>query len=438
MGVVDSAELSERLTRYCVESGVVGAAVAVSIDGQLLRASHGVLSRRRPTPVTDETKFRIGSIGKVYTATLLLELLAERSIPPETRVTTLLPGFSLAYGAEAALTVTHLLSHTAGIAGDLRYQGYGDGVDAIGRYVAGLRDLGTIFPAGSSWGYSNSGYVVAGALVERLAGAPFAQVMAEFLTRLDLAETEFAPQVPPAGAANGHYSERDAELREAAPDAAADLGSFAPAGSMAFATAADVVKFAMGHVTPGLIDGRVTAAMREPVIECPPYGGAEPTHQGLGWKIYDWPSGTIVGHNGGSVGQGAFLRLLPARRIAVALVGNTAPATAFAWARWNFWLSKQLDVAEPARPSAAGPVPVEEMPRYAGTYEMRDVRFTIVEEAGRLRLQFAAFDSPPTTSWLSKLDEDRLTTSTGEVVTFESSGSCHLLHQGPYTARRTS
>jgi hypothetical protein len=67
---------------------------------------------------------------------------------------------------------------------------------------------------------------------------------------------------------------------------------------------------------------------------------------------------------------------------------------------------------------------------------MRDVRFTVDEHEGRLRLQFAAFGARPVVSWLSRIDEERLLTSTGEVLVFESCGDIDLLHQGPYTARR--
>lgn len=417
---------------------MVGATVAFASDGQRMTASHGVTSRGRPAPVGERTPFRIGSVGKLYTACVLLEQLAARGIPVETRVGELLPGFALAGGGEQSVTVAHLLSHTAGIEGDLWSKGHGDGADAIERYVADLRQLGTLFPAGAAWGYSNSGFVVAGALVERLSGSRFATPMAAFSRRLDLMHTELTPTRPPDGATDGHYGQREGEPREAAPDAARDLGAMAPAGSMAYGTAADLVKFALCQITPGAIDERVTAAMMKPVIELPRYGGSEPTHHGLGWKVYRWESETILGHNGGSLGHAAFLRLIPAQRCALALVGNTVPATGIAWARLSDWVWKQLGVAPPPPLAATGPVPAEAMARYTGTYEMRDVKLTLGEREGRLRLEVVAFGEPPITSWLSRVDENRLITSSGDVLVFESCGGADLVHKGPYTARRTA
>jgi hypothetical protein len=78
------------------------------------------------------------------------------------------------------------------------------------------------------------------------------------------------------------------------------------------------------------------------------------------------------------------------------------------------------------------------MARYTGTYEMRDVKLTLGEREGRLRLEVVAFGEPPITSWLSRVDENRLITSSGDVLVFESCGGADLVHKGPYTARRTA
>jgi CubicO group peptidase (beta-lactamase class C family) len=87
--------------------------------------------------VRRDTLFQIGSISKVYLATLAMRLVEEGKLTLDTPVASVLPELELAdREAQQAITLWHLLTHTSGIEGD-RFDDYGYGDDALARYVAG-------------------------------------------------------------------------------------------------------------------------------------------------------------------------------------------------------------------------------------------------------------------------------------------------------------
>ena len=128
---------------------------------------------RTGCPVPTDALFLPGSIGKVYTATLVMMLADEGKLDLDTPIRHYLPDFEV-HDAHARDTVTvrHLLTHTSGFDGDL-FIDTGRGDDALARYVAGCADLPQIVDPGRIWSYSNSGYAILGRLVEVLSGVTF-------------------------------------------------------------------------------------------------------------------------------------------------------------------------------------------------------------------------------------------------------------------------
>src|SRR4051794_11547035 len=120
MPTVDQARLQSRLDALLAEHGVVGASVAVLSGDQITAAAAGTANLRSGLPVGTDTVFQIGSITKVYTATLVLQLVEEGLLDLDTPVVEYLPEFRVV-DAAATRTVTtrQLLSHTSGIDGDV-------------------------------------------------------------------------------------------------------------------------------------------------------------------------------------------------------------------------------------------------------------------------------------------------------------------------------
>jgi hypothetical protein len=176
--------------------------------------------------------------------------------------------------------------------------------------------------------------------------------------------------------------------------------------------------------------------MRTPIVTMPAAGRDEPTHHGLGWKIYDWPKGALVGHNGNGTGQYAWVRADATSGESIALMVNTIPTGAAAWRD----LAPRFYEAVGARPHpnvepAAGPVP-SAVP-ICGTYRMSGATFEVVEVVGHgVTISMKVFDDEPTVLEVAYADPGRYATAGGWAIVFEEVGDDIYLHYGPLTARR--
>lgn len=120
------------------------------------------------TPVTESTRFGIGSLSKSMTATALLELRDAGRFDPQRPVTAYLPWFSI-HTRWRPITSHDLFTHTAGLPDG----GLSTGLSA----VYALRDWMTGFAPGTHWSYSNAGYDTLGAILETLDGANYPDIM---------------------------------------------------------------------------------------------------------------------------------------------------------------------------------------------------------------------------------------------------------------------
>ena len=132
-------------------------------DGYAEVLNFGYANADARTPITPDTLFQIGSISKVMTATIIHQLAAEGRLSLTDRVSAILPAFPLPSGN--AISVQHLLDHTAGLPGDAPL--FPDG------------GLWTAYAPGEHWHYSNTAYDMLGKLAEHVGGKPLAQLLAE-------------------------------------------------------------------------------------------------------------------------------------------------------------------------------------------------------------------------------------------------------------------
>jgi CubicO group peptidase (beta-lactamase class C family) len=151
--------------------GLPGIALAVTDRDRLLSfqsAGWADLGRRRP--IDEGTLFELGSIGKTFTALLVLELAKEGVIDLEAPVATYLPWFEVRSEYDP-IAVRHLLTHSAGI---IR----GSDVTADSRFdVWALRETETGFAPGERYYYSNVGFRVLGCALEEVTGAPYRDLL---------------------------------------------------------------------------------------------------------------------------------------------------------------------------------------------------------------------------------------------------------------------
>ena len=147
----------------------------------MTEAAAGVLSTRTAYPATADSLWQIGSITKVYTATLIMQLVEEGRLDLDAPVVEVLPELRLVDpDVTKSVTPRHLLSHTSGIPGDL-FLDTGRGDDCLARYVSALEDLSLTHPLGATMSYCNSGYVMAGRIIEQLTDQVWDRALADRL-----------------------------------------------------------------------------------------------------------------------------------------------------------------------------------------------------------------------------------------------------------------
>ncbi|TBR17553.1 MAG: class A beta-lactamase-related serine hydrolase, partial [Chitinophagaceae bacterium] len=316
---LDQQLWQDRLSALAAEHGVVGASLAIAQGDELLEAATGVLSTRTAQPVTTDSVFQIGSITKVWTATLAMQLVDDGLLDLDAPIIRYLPDVALAHPElTQQVTARHLLAHTSGIAGDF-FPDTGRGDDCLERFVALMADLPASHPLGATMSYCNAGYVLLGRLVEVLRDATWDEVLRERLFQpLGLEAAGTLPEEALLwGAAAGHVTPPGAASPVVAPmwGLARNAG---PAG-LIHARARDVVAFARMHLADGVTAGgsRVLSpesarAMRTPQVPVPDrwtFGDS----WGLGWILPEWDGRRLLAHDGSTLGQAAFLRALPGR-----------------------------------------------------------------------------------------------------------------------------
>ena len=375
---IDIEHWRQRLALLAGTHGVPGASLGILADGEVADTAFGVLNHCTDVEATPDSVFQIGSITKVWTATLVMQLVDEGLLDLDEPVVTYLPTFQVA-DPEVTRTVTarHLLAHTSGIDGDL-FLDTGRGDDCIERYVAACATLGQNHPLGATMSYCNSGYTVLGRLIEVLRGATWDTVLRERLfAPLALASAGTLPEEALLRrAAAGHVTPPGKDLTLAPV-----WGIFRSAGpaGLIHATAREVLAFAQLHLADGVApDGtRVLSEqsarlMRAPQVAVPDTWTLG-SHWGLGWILMNWSGHDVFGHDGATIGQQAFLRVVPDQGVAACLLTNGGHARDLFVELFDEILGELAGVRLPPRlEPPATPTPTDLSP-YVGQYARQSV-----------------------------------------------------------------
>ncbi|MCQ9369036.1 beta-lactamase family protein [Brevibacterium sp. 50QC2O2] len=341
-----TAAYRDLLAELCERHGVPGAQLGIlrmdpTAPGgaagtpEIAVAVHGSVNLRTGAPVTPDSIFQIGSITKIYTTTLLMQLIeADTPVPAsgeaitlDTRVRDILPEFELRDPrAREELTVRHLLTHTSGIDGDL-FIDTGRGDDCLEKYLDVLAEAAQIHPVGAMYSYCNSGFSLAGLVIERLTGKGWDTALRESL--LDPLGLDHSVTLPEDAILLGDVAVGHEDIAGSTrvirqwhlPR------SSGPAGAVV-ARAADVLAFAYMHMAEGRAEtgtrvlGPEAVALMQTEQVAQPDRGTSGDARGLGWVLSDWNGARVYGHDGGTMGQTAYLRIHPDSGTAVVLLTN--------------------------------------------------------------------------------------------------------------------
>jgi CubicO group peptidase (beta-lactamase class C family) len=197
-----------------------------------------------PHPVDpDQTLFRVGSVAKVFVATAVMQLVEQGKIDLDADVDRYLD-FPLPRTFDRAITMRHLLTHTAGFEERIK------GLIELGESTVSVRDTVAVdppeqvFEPGTVPAYSNYGYSLAGYIVERVSGTPFDDYIdRNVLDRVGMTSSSFAQPLPQelrSRLSQGYTTDSD-------PAAPFETVGTAPAGALS-ASATDMGRFILAHL----------------------------------------------------------------------------------------------------------------------------------------------------------------------------------------------
>jgi CubicO group peptidase (beta-lactamase class C family) len=386
--------ISEHLPTLIEQYDVPAAAVGVMVDGEVVEHAAGVLSMATGVEATTDSVFQIGSVTKLWTSSLVMQLVDEGEVDLDATIRSYLPEFRIAdESAARRITVRQLLTHTSGFEGDI-FTDTGLGDDCVEKYLGVLHDVPQVFEPGSMWSYNNAGFCVLGRLVEVLRGAPYDACLRERLAKpLGLTHVATSPhEAVLFRTAVGHIQPAQDAPQEPARIWALSRSNIA-AGSMLAMDARSLLAFARMHLDDGgAADGGqvlahgTAARMHEKQVDLP-YLGHLGTSWGLGFERFDTPEGEIIGHDGATIGQYAFLRIVPDAGLAVVLLTNGGNAAALYAELVGHVLSELTSVRLPELPVPPADPPRVDAAAYVGTYSCDEADLAVTQDAeGRVWL----------------------------------------------------
>lgn len=382
-----AAHWAARLHELAARHHVPGASLGILHRGRLIaEAATGTANLDAGIEATTDTLFQIGSISKVWTTTVAMALVDEGLLELDTPIVSYLHELRLSTEELTnGVTLRHLLTHTSGIDGDF-FADTGRGDDCLEKFAALLGDVAANHPLGATLSYCNAGFVLLGRVLEHLTGVQWDELMRERLYRpLGLTHTATLPEeVLRFRAATGHVGN---------PPAPAPMWglmrSAGPAGLIC-SIPRDVLAFARLHMNGGVTDDGTkvvsagsVAAMQTPQAEVPDPDTLGHSW-GLGWILDEWNGHRVYGHDGGTIGQSAFLRVLPDADLAICLLTNGGDTRSLFGDLFREIAQEVggVTMRTPIEP-ADEPVPVTPAD-HVGVYERLSARIEISERDGGL------------------------------------------------------
>lgn len=386
--------LSEEITTGMQRVPIPGLAVGVWHAGNEQLAGFGVTSVENPLPVTPDTLFQVGSISKTFTATALMRLMELGKVELETPVRAYLPDFQLSdEGVAARVTLRHLLTHTGGWLGDY-FNDFGFGDDVQIKMLHEIAKLPQFTPLGEVWSYCNTGFNIAGRIIEVVTGQSYEAVIKELiLDPLGMNMTFFFPHdVMTYRFAVGHQVAHH-QAKIARPWLIGRAGH--PVGGVV-STVIDLLKYARFHMSAGL--GLLKPETIE-LMQTPRLTATGLDVFGLSWFITPIDDTPILRHGGATHGFTADFTMVPSRQFAITTLTNSDEGpTLYVDLRVNA-IKSYLGIAWPETKHLT--MTEEQLATYVGQYDAPLDRSELTAQDGNLMLLsrpkggFPTPDSPP-------------------------------------------
>jgi CubicO group peptidase (beta-lactamase class C family) len=287
--------------------------VLVADDGKIVYAgAYGQANRDHRVPNRLDTRYNIGSIGKTFTAVAIMQLVEAGKLRLDDKLAMFLPDFP--FPEKDAITIQQLLNHSSGLGDYMEHADYKhtmSDIDTIADILPLIYAQKPLFAPGERFGYSNSGMVVLGAIIEKASGLSYPDYLQRHVFK-------------PAGMKDSHLAQEDEVLANrsigytAKPDGGyrANVRTIMPASADGGlrTTASDLLRFDQALNGNTLLNAESRQRMFTPVGPAPFYAS--------GWFTKRVEGHLAVGHGGGAPGINAEFRRYPDDRITLIVLSN--------------------------------------------------------------------------------------------------------------------
>jgi CubicO group peptidase (beta-lactamase class C family) len=298
-------------------------AVLVAKDGRAVFAqAYGLADREKKTPNTLKTRFRLGSMNKMFTAVATLQLVQDGKLDlkaPFGKYLTDYPNKNLA----SKVIIEQMLTHTGGT-GDI----FGPEFDknrlelkTLQDYVKLYGNRGPEFEPGSKWQYSNYGFLLLGVIVEKVSGQSYYDYVRDHIFKpAGMSLTASEPEDQQVADRSVGYFRPDGTSWQPNTDTLPYRGTSAGGG---YSTVEELVKFATALQTNKLLKPQYTEMLTTGRVDTT-FGGK----YGYGFQVAEVNGTLCFGHGGGAPGMNGELKICPSVGYVVAVLSNLDPPAA--------------------------------------------------------------------------------------------------------------
>ncbi len=373
----DLAAYADALLAKNYPADAPGAAALIVRDGQVvLRKGYGLANVELGVPNTPESVFELGSVTKQFTSAAILMLAEQGKLRLDDELQTYLPDYPK---HDAKITLEQLLTHTAGVPNYTNFPEWMPRVREempLATLIALFKDKPLDFPPGSKWSYSNSGYVLLGAVIEKVSGVSYERfVEDEIFQKLGMTSSRYgSPSEVIPHRAYG-YDRGDAGFKNAEY-----LSMTQPyaAGSL-MSTVDDLALWDRALSSETLLKRSSIERLFVPAKT----GNGSNSRYGLGWGVQSLAGRTIQAHGGGIFGFVTVDLRVPEDKLFITVLSNNPGADQDPTSLGLAIAAKALGQSYEDRTAIA--LPETTLSDYVGVYQFDDTaKRVITTENGKL------------------------------------------------------
>jgi len=314
---VDAAELDAMLSKIYKENEPGASVVIIKNNQTIFQNSYGMADVELSVPINDNMVYRIGSLTKQFTAASIMKLIEQGKLKLSDQIDNYLPDFPT---RGQTITIENLLTHTSGIGNfenleKSMMESTGKSL-TVEQIIDFFKNQPSEFDPSSAYSYSNPGYILLGAIIEKISNVTFQEfVKTEIFEPLEMNNSYYgdATLIIP-GRVKGYHRTEDGfvnaeHFNSAIPYAAGGLAS----------SMDDLIKW-----NNALRSGEVVS-LKSYQDMITPYTllSGNDTEYGYGLEVLSTNNGKLIAHQGGIFGFQSFIGTLPNSELQIIILTNT-------------------------------------------------------------------------------------------------------------------